>query len=107
MWAPQPAQLHRVREHIANTYPEIQRIAHAAPFKRAVGPLEGEPLTRPPRGFAKDDPAVDFLKHRRFVAGREFPANFATSRAFYPTVLRTFKAILPLVRFLNEPLIGD
>jgi uncharacterized protein (TIGR02453 family) len=107
MWAPQPPQLHRVREHIANTYPEIQRIAHAAPFRRAVGSLEGERLTRVPRGFAKDDPASDFLKHRRFVAGREFPADLATSRSFYPTVLRTFKAILPLVRFLNEPMIGD
>ena len=107
MWAPQPPQLHRVREHISNTYPEIQRIAHAAPFRRAVGLLEGDRLTRVPRGFAKYDPAGDFLKHRRFVAGREFPADLATSRSFYPTVLRTFKAILPLVRFLNEPLIGD
>jgi len=107
MWAPQPPQLHRVREHISNTFPEIQHIAHAAPFRRAVGLLEGERLTRVPRGFAKDDPAADFLKHRRFVAGREFSAALATSRSFYPTVLRTFKAILPLVRFLNEPLIGD
>jgi uncharacterized protein (TIGR02453 family) len=107
MWAPQPPQLHRVREHISTTFPEIQRIVHAAPFRRAVGLLEGERLTRVPRGFAKDDPAADFLKHRRFVAGREFPADLATSRSFYPTVLRTFKAILPLVRFLNEPLIGD
>jgi uncharacterized protein (TIGR02453 family) len=107
MWAPQPPQLHRVREHIASTYPEIQRIARAAPFRRAVGSLEGERLTRVPRGFAKDDPAADFLKHRRFVAGREFPADLATSASFYPTILRTFKAILPLVRFLNEPLIDD
>ena len=107
MWAPQPPQLHRVREHIADTYPEIQRIVHAPTFRRAVGALEGERLTRVPRGFAKDDPAGDFLKHRRFVAGREFPADLATSASFYPTVLRTFKAILPLVRFLNEPLIDD
>jgi len=107
MWAPQPPQLHRVREHIANTYPEIQRIARGTPFRRAVGSLEGERLTRVPRGFPKDDPAGDFLKHRQFVAGREFPATLATTASFYPTVLRTFRAILPLVRFLNEPLIDE
>ena len=107
MWAPQPPQLHRVREHISGTYPEIHRIVRAPTFRRAVGSLEGERLTRVPRGFAKDDPAADFLKHRRFVAGREFPADLATSATFYPTVLRTFKAILPLVRFLNEPLIDE
>jgi uncharacterized protein (TIGR02453 family) len=107
MWAPQAPQLHRVREHIASTYPEIQRIARATPFRRAVGSLEGERLTRVPRGFAKGDPAADFLKHRRFVAGREFPADLALSASFYPTILRTFRAILPLVRFLNEPLIDE
>jgi len=41
----------------------------------------------------------------RFVAGREFPATLATSPEFYPTLLRTFRALMPLVRFLNEPLI--
>ena len=107
MWAPQPPQLHRVREHIADSYPEIHRLAHAAAFKRAVGSLSGDRLTRVPRGFLKDDPAADFLKHRQFIAGREFPASLAASAAFYPTILRTFKAILPLVCFLNEPLIDD
>jgi uncharacterized protein (TIGR02453 family) len=104
MWAPQPLQLQRVREHIAGTYPEIKRLAHATTFRRAFGVIEGDRLTRVPRGFAKDDPAADYLKHRRFVAGREFPASLATSEEFYPTLLRTFRALMPLVRFLNEPL---
>ena len=105
MWAPQPVQLQRVREHIAETYPEIRRLSRAATFRRDVGLLEGDRLTRVPRGFASDHPAAEYLKHRRFVAGREFPASLATSAAFYPTLLRTFRALMPLLRFLNEPLI--
>jgi uncharacterized protein (TIGR02453 family) len=108
MWAPQPPQLHRVREHIANTFPEIKRLSQAATFRRNVGLLEGDRLTRIPRGFANDDPAADYLKQYRFVAGREFPDSLASSPEFYPTLLRTFRALMPLVRFLNEPLIdGD
>ncbi len=106
MWAPQPMQLQRVREHIADTYPEIRRLSHASTFKRAVGVLEGDRLTRVPRGFSKDHPAAEYLKHRRFVAGREFPATLATSAEFYPTLLRTFRTLMPLVRFLNEPLVS-
>jgi TIGR02453 family protein len=106
MWAPQPPQLHRVREHISTTYPEIQRISRTSSFRRHVGVLEGDRLTRVPRGFDKDDPAAEYLKHYRFVAGREFPASLATSAEFYPTLLRTFKALMPLVRFLNEPLVS-
>ena len=105
MWAPPPPQLHRVREHISSTYPEIQRISRTASFRRNLGDLQGDRLTRVPRGFAKDDPAAEYLKHYRFVAGREFPASLAASDEFYPTLLRTFRALMPLVRFLNEPLI--
>jgi len=105
MWAPQPPQLHRVREHIANTFPEIKQLSHAGTFRRHLGDLQGDRLTRVPRGFSKNDPAAEYLKHYRFVAGREFPASLATSADFYPTLLRTFRALMPLVRFLNEPLI--
>ena len=105
MWAPQPPQLQRVREHISNTYPEIQRISRARTFRRDLGDLQGDRLSRVPRGFKKDDPAAEYLKYYRFVAGREFPASLATSAEFYPTLLRTFRALMPLLRFLNEPLI--
>src|SRR5689334_20504238 len=57
MWAPQPPQLQRVREHISTTYPEIQRLSRTSAFKRHVGLLEGDRLSRVPRGFTKDDPA--------------------------------------------------
>jgi uncharacterized protein (TIGR02453 family) len=106
LWRPQPLQLHRVREHIAETYPEIDRLRRAAAFKRCLGSLEGDRLTRVPRGFNRDHPAAEYLKFTRFVAGREFPAEFAVSDAFYPTVVRTFRALMPIVRFLNEPLTG-
>jgi hypothetical protein len=58
-----------------------------------------------PRGFSKDDPSAEYLKHYRFVAGREFPVSLAMSEDFYPTLIRTFRALMPLVRFLNEPLV--
>jgi uncharacterized protein (TIGR02453 family) len=103
-YAPETAHLVRIREHIAETHPAIHRIATAGTFRKAVGALDGERLTRVPRGFAADHPAAAYLRHRSFLAGREFPPEFATSAQFYPTLIATFKAIAPLVRFLNEPL---
>ena len=103
-YAPETAQLVRIRQHISNTYPEIRRITRKPAFTRAFGALDGEQLTRVPRGFAKDDPAADYLRYRSFLAGREFKAEFATSAGFYPTLVTTFKAAMPLVRFLTEPL---
>ena len=105
MWAPLPPQLHACpRTHLEHLSGDSAHLAYErvpAQPRRAAG----DKLTRVPRGFAKDDPAAEYLKHYRFVAGREFPASLATSAEFYPTLLRTFRALMPLVRFLNEPLI--
>ena len=103
MYSPLPPQLVQVREHIASTWPQIRRITTGKAFVR-VTTLDGEKLTRVPRGFAANHPAAEYLKHRQFLAGRELPADAATQEDFYPTLLETFKAIVPLVKFLNTPL---
>jgi uncharacterized protein (TIGR02453 family) len=103
-YAPESQDLVRIREHIAETWPEIHKTVRTSAFTRAFGTLDGETLTRVPRGYAKDHPAAAYLKHRNFLAGREFPPDFATSPDFYPTLLATFKAAMPLIRFLNAGL---
>jgi uncharacterized protein (TIGR02453 family) len=105
MWAPEPPQLLKVREHIADTWPELQTTLRTRAFRERLGELGGDTLARVPRGFPASHPAAEYLKHYRFVAGREFPAAFAHDRAFYPTLVKTFKTLMPLVRFLNEPLV--
>lgn len=105
MWRPEPPELVRIRGHIAETWPEIRSIAGSASFRRRFEELSGDALTRVPRGFRADHPAADYLKHSQFYGGAEFPASLAYSQEFYPTLLATFKALMPLVRFLNEPLV--
>src|SRR5262249_37836319 len=105
MWRPEPPELIRLREHIAGTWPEIRDITRAATFRKRFDELSGETMTRVPRGYPADHPAAVFLRHRQFYGGAEFPASLAHSREFYPTLLSTFKALMPLVRFLNEPLV--
>lgn len=105
MWRPEPPELVRIRQHIDETWPEVRDITRKAAFRTRFGELQGDTMTRVPRGYPSDHPAADFLKFRQFYGGAEFPASLAYSRAFYPTLLTTFKALMPLVRFLNEPLV--
>jgi uncharacterized protein (DUF2461 family) len=80
-------------------------IVTAPAFLKTAGGLEGERLQRVPRGFPKDHEASEYLKHRQFLAGAEFPASFATSPKFYNGLVGVFRSISPLVRFLNEALL--
>jgi len=105
MYAPEMPQLHAVREQIAANVRHFRSIVEAPAFKRSLdGGLEGERLQRVPRGFPKDHDAADYLRYRQFLAGREFPARFATGPKFYGGMLDVFRKIAPLVRFLNEAL---
>ncbi len=104
MWRPETPQLQLVREHIAGNLDEFESIINEPRLKK-IGGLQGDRMTRVPRGFAKDHPAADYLMHRQFMAFREEAPQFATSKQFYAQLRSTFESIAPLVRFLNEPLI--
>jgi uncharacterized protein (TIGR02453 family) len=107
MYSPQPAQLYAVREHIAGNVRELRKIVESPGFRRHVGQLEGEKLTRVPRGFANDHEAAEYLKHRHFVAGAGFPPALAASPKLHRTLLTIFRQVIPLSRFLNRPLLGQ
>jgi uncharacterized protein (TIGR02453 family) len=104
MYSPQTRQLHAVREHIAANLTRFRAIVESPGFRKHVGTLEGERLRRVPRGFPKDHPAAEYLKFRQFLAGSDFPPALATSPKFYGTLLTVFRQVVPLIRFLNEPL---
>jgi len=105
MYAPETRHLHAVREHIAGDLRTFRSIVEAPSFKTSLdGGLEGERLTRVPRGFSKDHEAADYLRYRQFLAGKEFPARFATSPTFYAGLLDVYRRIAPFVRFLNGAL---
>jgi uncharacterized protein (TIGR02453 family) len=104
LWRPDTSQLHLVREYIIANKKRFDAIVKA-PGLKAIGGLQGDRLTRVPRGYPKDHPAADYLQYRQFMAFREEPAAFATSKRFYAHLVGTLQAIAPLVTFINTPLV--
>jgi uncharacterized protein (TIGR02453 family) len=106
IYAPDTSQLQLLREHIAAHHRALDRIVRSVGFKR-LGGLQGDRLTRVPRGFARDHPAADYLQFKQFLGFREEDAGFATRADFYRQLVQTFKQLTPLVRFLNQPLVAS
>jgi uncharacterized protein (TIGR02453 family) len=105
IWAPETPQLQAIREHIAENHRALARIIAAPAFKK-LGGLQGDCLSRVPRGFSKNHPAARLLQYRQFMGIREEAAEFAVTPRFYSQLLNTFRAFVPLCRFLNEPLLN-
>jgi uncharacterized protein (TIGR02453 family) len=104
LYAPTTADLYRLREHLCANLTRFRAIVESPAFARTCGGIKGDRLQRVPRGFPKDHQAAEYLRLKQFLAYREFPPEFATTPRFYAEVLKVFKAVAPLVRYLNEAL---
>lgn len=106
LYAPDPAMLYAVREHIAAHHGRLQKLLKAPAFKARLGALHGATVTRMPRGFDVAHPAAAILKQKQFMASREEAPAFAARPDFYKELLATFQALAPLALFLNEPIVA-
>ena len=107
VYMPMPEHLNAIRTHIAANHRKLQSIVESRQFHKLFDRLSGEQLTRVPRGFPADHEAADYLRHKQFLAGRSLDPVQATSKRFYKTVVETFQEMMPLIRFLNEPIVRE
>ncbi len=104
LYMPEPRDLQAVRSHIAENLRAFEKIVKAPSFRRLFGEVSGSRLERVPRGFARDHPAEHYLRFRQLLATRSLPVEMVTSAKFGPTLLETFRALYPFIRFVNEPI---
>lgn len=77
--------------------------ARAASFR----PIDPQPLTRMPRGFAADDPADDLLRARNWGVHASLPSDLALDPSLLPRILRHFRLAAPLVHSLNRAILDN
>jgi uncharacterized protein (TIGR02453 family) len=104
LYHPSGPTLQCVREHIATNLRHLRAIVESPAFKRRVGAITGDTLTRVPRGYEASHPAAHYLKFKDLIGMRTFPGTFATEPTFYRTLVGLFRDLAPFVRFLNEPI---
>ncbi|HEX2218250.1 MAG TPA: TIGR02453 family protein [Gemmatimonadales bacterium] len=102
MWMPARPALDRIREAIAESPEDFQRLLRAAAFRRRFGRLDTEAvLKRMPRGYADNHPAAEWLRYRSFTATRMMSVREVESPRLPAILARDFAALVPLVRWLN------
>ena len=104
-WMPPRPALNKFRAAIARDPKAFERIALAPAVKRHFGALsEEQMLKRLPRGYGEDHPAARWLRYQSFTLGRPLTDAQVTGTRLTTTLETEFKAILPLVRWLNDVL---
>jgi uncharacterized protein (TIGR02453 family) len=103
IYGPEPPQLNRIRKHISKNGKEFLKIVGTKKFKDMFGSMwdEGK-LKTPPKGFDKEDPMIEYLKHKSFVVSHKVPKAVATSPKLLSYALDTCRLMVPFHDFLNE-----
>jgi uncharacterized protein (TIGR02453 family) len=101
LYMPETPALQRIRMRIAVEPVAFGRLVTTPGFA-ALGGLQGERLSRVPRGFASDHPAAEYLKYKQFLGFREWPPELMTSSRFWPELVDVFRTVAPLVSYLND-----
>jgi len=104
VYMPSPETLLAIRNHLAERHEEFRRITGTRAVARLLGGLQGEQLTRVPKGFAKDHPAEDLLRYKQFLLYVELPAEIAVTGELLAEARKRFRAMAPFMEFLNAPL---
>jgi uncharacterized protein (TIGR02453 family) len=103
VYLPEPAALRTIREHIAENHADLRRILASKTVKRLLGDLEGDQLSRVPKGFACDHPAADLLRYKRYILYVELPPELAITPQLHAEIWSRFRATLPFLQFLTAP----
>ena len=104
VYMPEREQLFAIRTYLLDHHQEARRLCQSKALRRSFDLDNGEPLSRPPKGFPKDHPALDLLKCRQWAVVAKLPAEAALDPRLSRQVIAYFRLAAPLVDFLNRPL---
>jgi uncharacterized protein (TIGR02453 family) len=105
VFMPEREQLLAIRRHLVEHHAELRRLLAGKKLKTAMQQIDGLRLTRPPKGFAVDNPAMDLLLCKQWGVITRLPAEFATKPTLVKEVVAHFRLAAPMVALLNAPLI--
>ncbi len=98
-WHPEADALGRIRDQIAADPKRWFATRDAARFARHWT-LAGDSLSRPPRGYSADHPAIDDLKRKDFIALAALSASAVTGDGLVKLAAQRFAEAAPLMQFL-------
>lgn len=103
-YMPEKDQLAAIRDWMLEHHGEFRKLLQSAAVRRTFVEFEGNSLTRPPKGFPADHPAMDLVRCRQWGLSATLPAETALDPKLAQTVVRHFKLAAPIVDALNAPL---
>ena len=99
---PNPEDLLRTRQDIRDNNDTWRKLLKSTSIKKYFGKMDGEQVKTAPKGFDKDDPAIDLLRYKQYWFERSFSDQEVLSPKFVQEINKTYKAIRPFFDHMSE-----
>jgi uncharacterized protein (TIGR02453 family) len=106
-FGPESNDMKRIRQDIDENYDAWEKLLADKTLVKTFGKMIGEQVSTAPRGYAKDHPAIDLLRHKQFLLKYEFTDQEVTGPDFLHSANNVFKKMRPFLNFMSEVLTTD
>jgi uncharacterized protein (TIGR02453 family) len=103
-YMPEKDQLSQIRHWLLDHNAEFRKLLQKPAVRKAFVEFEGNPLTRPPKGFPCEHPGMDLVRCRQWGLSATLAPEAALKKDFAATLIRYFKIAAPVVDALNTPI---
>ncbi len=93
--------INSIRKEISANSDEFRSLISTPRFKKYGTKMEGEQLKGAPRGYSKDNPDIDLLRYKSFLAVNSVTDKFVTGADFSEHFINVAKELKPFNDFLN------
>lgn len=103
IYMPDPVNLRKIRQEIDYNGEKLEKILKEKKFKKWFkGFSKFDKLKTVPKGYAKDHPRLDWLKHKTFIVSHAFTDAEVKDKNFLKKITEASKTMKPLIEYLKE-----
>lgn len=101
-YMPGPEQLLAIRTWLAANHDKFRKAAKAG--EKLMGKLQGEELSRMPKGFDPEHPGADLIRMKSWIYWQTLDSKMLESPKLPAELARRFRSAAPVVEMLNAAL---
>lgn len=106
-WQPNKEDLYRIRKELETDASEFREVIGSARIKKSWGALQGEGVKTAPKGFDREHPDIDLIRHKQFIFVRPFTDAEVLTGGFLEMVDQCFQDIRPFFDLMSDILTTD
>lgn len=107
IYMPESENIQKIRQEIDYNWKEFYKIIQSKSFVSHYNEINKSKefsLVREPKGYSKENPAIEYIKLKSWVAGKKITEKELYNPKLSKEILIAFNALKPLIDFLNKGL---